>query len=289
MIVKELNIEDFTYGLPDVKIAKYPLKNRDASKLLVYRNNIISENKFKNLAAIIPEESLMVFNNTKVIRARLNFKKSTGANIEIFCLEPYEPSDYSLAFQQKHSCLWQCMVGNLKKWKNEELQLKLNVNGSIVLLIAERIEIINNSIIVKFAWKEDFTFGEILEVAGNIPIPPYLNRKSEEIDKTRYQTVYSKFKGSVAAPTAGLHFTNEVLMTLKSKKADIAELTLHVGAGTFKPVSEANILNHKMHTEHFTITIKLVENILSKLGSVISVGTTTLRTLESIYYLGCKI
>lgn len=289
MDVKQLNIDDYTYELPDQKIAKYPLKNRDESKLLIYKNEKISETIFKNIYNEIPESSLLVFNNTKVIRARLHFIKSSGANIEIFCLEPYDPIDYNLSFQAKGINYWHCMVGNLKKWKDEILQLRLIVNGEKAFLTAERIKQEGNSVIVKFKWDKEINFADILESVGNVPIPPYLNRRSEEIDRTRYQTVYAKHKGSVAAPTAGLHFTNEVLESLKLKSIKRTELTLHVGAGTFKPVSTETIGEHEMHTEHFIVSKQFISELLANFGNVISVGTTSLRTLESLYYIGLKL
>ena len=289
MDVKQLNINNYSYELPDQKIAKYPLENRDESRLLIYKDGRISENIFKNIADELVSNSLLVFNNTKVIRARLNFKKKTGSKIEIFCLEPYDPVDYNLAFQAKGINFWHCMVGNLKKWKDEALQLGLIVKGEKTYLTAEKIKQESNSIIIKFKWDKEISFANILESAGNVPIPPYLNRKAEEIDKTRYQTIYSKHKGSVAAPTAGLHFTEEVFKSLTENKLGIAELTLHVGAGTFKPVSTETIDEHEMHTEFFSVSKSFINDLIKNHEKIIAVGTTSLRTIESLYYLGLKI
>lgn len=287
--ISQLSIDAFDYELPDERIAKYPLEKRDQSKLLIWKDRKITDDRFLNLAEWLPEKSLLIFNNTKVISARLLFKKETGANIEIFILDPVAPADYALNFQQTHSCRWNCVVGNLKKWKTGKLELPVSVGDEKIVLGAEKKEITGNSCTIEFSWDDDqATFSEILEAAGNIPIPPYLHRESEEIDKTRYQTVYSKIKGSVAAPTAGLHFTENVFKSLDDKGISIAELTLHVGAGTFQPVKSVQVENHEMHTEHLAVPRSFIENLLKHDGPVIAVGTTSVRTLESLYWLGVK-
>ncbi len=287
--VQHIEIKDFDYNLIDDKIAKYPLQKRDASKLLVYKNGNIYENKFNNLSNELPENSLLVFNNTKVIQARLYFRKKTGASIEIFCLEPIDPADYALAFQQKERIRWKCIVGNLKKWKNESLMQSIQIGSETFDLEAVKIESQGNAQIIEFRWQSDYPFAEILEAIGSTPLPPYLNRKAEIADKTRYQTVYSKFDGSVAAPTAGLHFTDNVLHSFKKKGINTQEITLHVGAGTFKPVKSDEIGKHEMHSEHFIITKEALINIQQNITNIIAVGTTSVRTLESLYWLAVKI
>ncbi len=290
MAPKQISINDYTYTLDNERIAKYPKDKRDESKLLIFDNGNISENSFKNIAQYIPENSLLVTNNTKVIRARLEFFKTTGARIEVFCLEPHKPTDYNLSFASTDNCQWVCIVGNLKKWKNGFLEKEVEINGKNTILKVERTGTINNAQIVDFSWDNPLlTFSDILENSGNIPIPPYLNRKSEVGDLTTYQTVYSKHKGSVAAPTAGLHFTDAVFESLKKRNIERHEITLHVGAGTFKPVIAESIGNHEMHTEHFIITQQTIPVLLKHLGSITVVGTTTVRTLESLYWLGVKI
>ena len=245
---RNIRIEDYNYPLPDERIAKFPLSNRDQSKLLIYKGGEIEENIFSSLDTYIPEGSMMVFNNTKVIQARLHFNKVTGAQIEIFCLEPLEPNDYNLCFQANKGCTWLCMIGNLKKWKEGKLQKEICVKGDNIILEAERIETIANTHKVHFSWEdENVNFADILDAIGELPIPPYLNRATEESDLTTYQTVYSKIKGSVAAPTAGLHFTPDVLERLKNKNIDCEELTLHVGAGTFQPVKSELIEIGRAH------------------------------------------
>ncbi|MBN2662289.1 MAG: S-adenosylmethionine:tRNA ribosyltransferase-isomerase [Bacteroidales bacterium] len=287
--MKDIKISEYTYILPDKKIAKYPLQDRDKSKLLLYKDNVISSEKFLNLSICLPQNSLLLMNNTKVIYARLNFKKITGAKIEIFCLNPYIPTEYNLAFEAKKSCEWECIVGNFKKWKNDRIFLEFKLLNKTYKLYAEKSGKLGDKQIIKFEWDEDLTFGEILSLVGQIPIPPYLKRESEETDKDRYQTVYSKFEGSVAAPTAGLHFTQQIFEQLKNKKIKTDEVTLHVGAGTFKPIKTNSVKDHNMHTEYFVVKKSTLINILNNLGSIISVGTTTLRTLESIYWLGVKL
>jgi len=285
----EISIKDYNYILPDEKIAKYPLKNRDCSKLLIFKDGAISQTVFNTVTNYLDDSKLLVFNNTKVIQARMIFQKQTGANIEIFCLEPYNPADYNLAFQQNKECYWKCIVGNLKRWKNELLSNEITVNNQKYTLVAERIKDENTSIIIKFKWDAPISFGEILEIVGKIPIPPYLNRKAEDSDTERYQTVYSKHKGSVAAPTAGLHFTPEVFDNLKAKNIETVELTLHVGAGTFKPVQSETIEGHEMHTEYFSINLNTLKKIANKANNICAVGTTSVRTLESLYWLGVQI
>ena len=283
MRVEDINIEDYNYGLPDERIAKYPLPQRDHSKLLVYRNGEISEDRFFHLNHYLPDNSLLVFNNTKVIQARMRFRKDTGAQIEIFCLEPRDPADYAQAFVQNKSCTWLCLIGNSKRWKGGKLSCVIgNTNFS-----AERVESFGDTHLVRFEWDNpSLSFAEILEKHGELPIPPYLNRKTEENDKETYQTVYSKIKGSVAAPTAGLHFTEPVFDSLKSKNIDLEELTLHVGAGTFKPVKSETLAEHEMHTECISIKKSTLVKLLENQGRVFAVGTTSVRTLESLYYIG---
>lgn len=286
---ENIRIEEFSYELPDSKIAKYPLQERDQSNLLAYNQGDVKKDSFKNLDKYIEPNTSFVFNNTKVIQARLQFFKRTGAKIEIFCLEPIEPSDYVLAFQQTHKVTWKCIVGNLKKWKSGSLSKKISIGNTEIELKAAKLYGEGNAHIIEFSWdNRNFSFSEILENIGETPIPPYLNRDSEEIDKDRYQTIYSKLKGSVAAPTAGLHFTDQIIEKLKEKSVSIEEVTLHVGAGTFKPVKTETIDAHEMHTEHFIITKKTIENLI-KSNKIVSVGTTSVRTIESLYWLGVKL
>ncbi len=287
--IQDIRIEEYNYDLPDERIAKFPLVQRDQSKLLIHKNGAICEDLFCNLSAQIPENSLLVFNNTRVIQARIIFQKDTGAQIEIFCLEPKDPADYSLNFSQTRTCSWLCLLGNAKRWKDGQLVKRVHGtgHGEEFELIAEKIESYGETHLIKFSWNNPgITFAEILDVCGELPIPPYLNRKTEEEDKQTYQTVYSKIKGSVAAPTAGLHFTDAVFDSLRRKNVEFEELTLHVGAGTFKPVKSETIAGHDMHSECFTIKKGTLEHLLSKQGQVIAVGTTSVRTLESLYYLG---
>ncbi len=286
---KEINIADYSYNLPENKIAKYPVEKRDTSKLLLYKNKKISHDFFYNIDKYLPSESLIIANNTKVIHARLIFRKKTGSKIEIFCLNPHSPAEYNLAFAAKNKSHWQCIVGNLKKWKNEDLELTFTAENKVYTLTAKKIERIGNELLIEFSWNGSLTFGEVLEYTGKIPIPPYLNRDSENSDNLRYQTVYSKAEGSVAAPTAGLHFTENVFDKLHQKNIKFAEVTLHVGAGTFKPVKSEKIGGHDMHTEFFTVNKKTLSEIIKNSGKIISVGTTTLRTLESLYWLGTKL
>lgn len=285
--VGSIQIADYDYPLPDERIARYPLAERDSSQLLVYRDGAISDSVFRNLTDYLPSGSLLVFNNTRVIQARMRFNKDTGARIEVFCLEPQTPHDYQLIFSQTGSCEWQCMIGNLKKWKDGVLVKEIAYKGESVSLRAERSGEVGNSHIVSFSWSPaELTFADILDAFGELPIPPYLNRGTEESDKTTYQTVYSKIKGSVAAPTAGLHFTERVLDDLDAKGFGRAEVTLHVGAGTFQPVKSDTIGDHPMHTETIELRRDVLARIRESIGSVIAVGTTSVRTLESVYYIG---
>jgi len=284
---QQISIDDFDYPLPDERIAKFPLAHRDESKLLLYRNGEVGESIFKNIANYIPNDSLMVFNNTRVIQARILFHKETGAKIEIFCLEPIEPHDYVLTFQTTGSCTWNCLVGNSSKWREGLLSMEINADGENTVLHAERKRQDNDSSIVEFTWNNpSLTFADILDVVGIIPIPPYLHRKSEKSDLTTYQTVYARIKGSVAAPTAGLHFTPEVLADIDAHGIVREEVTLHVGAGTFKPVKSKTIEGHEMHTEFISVNKSSIEKFKNKLGKIIAVGTTSVRTLESLYYIG---
>ena len=287
---KHIHIRDFQYDLPDERIAKFPLPERDHSKLLLYRHGEVSEDHFYNLPQYIPADSLMIFNNTKVIQARLHFRKETGALIEVFCLEPIQPNDYALNFQQTRHVAWLCMIGNLKKWKEGPLHREMTVRGLPVTLTATRGECRGTSHWVDFTWdNEQVTFADILEVFGELPIPPYLNRATQESDLVTYQTVYSKIKGSVAAPTAGLHFTPRVLDALQQQGIDLEELTLHVGAGTFKPVKSEEIEGHEMHTEYISVSRQTLVKLLAHQGQTIAVGTTSVRTLESLYHIGLTL
>ena len=296
MDTRHIKINDYDYNLPEERIAKFPLANRDHSKLLIYKHGDISEDVFYNLPNYLPKQSLMVFNNTKVIQARIHFRKETGALIEIFLMEPVSPSDYELMFQTKGHCSWLCMVGNLKKWKEGCLKRYFEIAGKALTLSASlHKEKTNQSSTgtnywVDFDWDNDnVNFAEILEVVGELPIPPYLNRETQDSDKKTYQTVYSKIKGSVAAPTAGLHFTNEVLHAIDEHGIEREELTLHVGAGTFKPVKSEEIDLHEMHTEYIVVHRHTLINLLKYGCNAIAVGTTSVRTLESLYYIGVKL
>ena len=290
MDTKHIQIKDFNYNLPDERIAKFPLAKRDNSKLLLYRHGEVKEDVFHNIAQYLPKGALMVFNNTKVIQARLHFRKETGALIEVFLLEPYMPADYEQMFQTTGHCSWLCMIGNLKKWKEGTLKRTFDVKGKEVTLVAERKEDVHKSYRVDFSWDaSDVSWAELLDAVGELPIPPYLNRETQESDKTTYQTVYSKIKGSVAAPTAGLHFTPEVLADIDRHGIDREELTLHVGAGTFKPVKSEEIQDHEMHTEYICVHRQTLEKLIRHEAKAIAVGTTSVRTLESLYYIGVKL
>lgn len=290
MDTKHIQIKDYNYNLPDERIAKFPLAKRDNSKLLLYRHGEVTEDVFHNIAEYLPKGALMVFNNTKVIQARLHFRKETGALIEVFLLEPYLPADYEQMFQTTGHCSWLCMIGNLKKWKEGTLKRTFDVKGKEVTLVAERKEDVHKSYRVDFSWDaSDVSWAELLDAVGELPIPPYLNRETQESDKTTYQTVYSKIKGSVAAPTAGLHFTPEVLADIDRHGIDREELTLHVGAGTFKPVKSEEIQDHEMHTEYICVHRQTLEKLIRHDAKAIAVGTTSVRTLESLYYIGVKL
>mgnify|MGYP002516274121 CR=1 FL=1 len=317
--MEEILIEEFNYPLPDERIAKYPLANRDQSKLLVYRDGQVSEDQFFHIGEYLAPGSLLIYNNTRVIQARLVFHKTTlnhsepvctnlnnstqplGARIEIFCLEPLEPHDYQLSLGATDGCTWKCMIGNAKKWKTGALSLPVLLpSGDTITLFAEKGEQTGNTFAVHFSWSPNYqlstvncqlnlSFAEILDAVGELPIPPYLNRKTEESDKTTYQTVYSRIKGSVAAPTAGLHFTDNVLDGLRQKGIQTAEVTLHVGAGTFQPVKVADANQHTMHTEIIAVPKETIQIIIANLGHIVAVGTTSMRTLESLYFLGAQL
>lgn len=290
MNTKHIKISDYNYSLPENRIAKYPVAERDHSKLLIYRHGEVTEDVFYNLPHYLPKGSLMIFNNTKVIQARIHFRKETGALIEVFLLEPSEPADYEQMFQTNKQCSWQCLVGNLKKWKEGKLSRTFCVKGHELTLTAYRIGEVHTAQLIKFEWNnEQVSFAEILDAVGELPIPPYLNRETEERDKTTYQTVYSKIKGSVAAPTAGLHFTNHVLEEIDKAGIEREELTLHVGAGTFKPVKSEEIAGHNMHTEYISVHKQTLEKLVNHQAQAIAVGTTSVRTLESLYYMGVRL
>lgn len=289
MDTKNISISDYNYELPDERIAKFPVTPRDHSQLLVYDNGNIIDDHFYNLPQYLPKGALMVFNNTKVIRARLHFHKDTGALIEVFLLEPYAPAEYEQMFLTRGHCQWLCLVGNLKKWKEGKLTLTIANNQYPITVKASRGAMVGTSHIIEFDWSGEVTFAELLEAAGQLPIPPYLNRETQQSDLTTYQTVYSKIKGSVAAPTAGLHFTPEVLDALDAHGIDREELTLHVGAGTFKPVKSDTMGGHVMHSEHICVRRQTLEKLLKHNCSAIAVGTTSVRTLESLYYMGLKV
>ena len=287
---RHIHISDYNYPLPDERIAKFPLAQRDHSKLLVFEKGNISEDIFYNIPSHLPKGALMVFNNTRVIQARMHFRKETGALIEVFLLEPAEPVDYELMFQTNGKCAWHCLVGNLKKWKEGRLNRSFEVNGKMVCLSVERLHEERTSHWIEFHWDNpDVSFAEILDAAGELPIPPYLNRDTQDSDKTTYQTVYSKIKGSVAAPTAGLHFTDKVLADIDAHGIDREELTLHVGAGTFKPVKSEEIEGHEMHTEYICVNKQTIDKLIAHGGKAVAVGTTSVRTLESLYYMGVKL
>ena len=289
MKTKEIHISEYNYELPDERIAKFPLAERDSSKLLVYRHGTVGESVFHDLPSLLPPGALMVFNNTKVIQARLHFRKETGALIEVFLLEPAEPSDYELMFQTTGRCSWLCLVGNLKKWREGTLSRTITIQEESIIVKATRRGEHGTSQWIDFEWSGERSFAEIIDAMGELPIPPYLNRETQESDKTTYQTVYSKIKGSVAAPTAGLHFTDRVLKDLDAHGIERKELTLHVGAGTFKPVKSDTIGQHEMHTEFVAVRRHTIERLLAHDGHAIAVGTTSVRTLESLYYMGLKI
>lgn len=288
---KHIHIKDYAYPLPDERIARYPKAERDASRLLLRRRDgSISETTFRHIADYLKAGSLMVFNNTRVIQARLHFHKATGALIEVFCLEPHTPADYQLSFAATQEVTWTCLVGNLKKWKEGLLRREISVGTKTLTLTAERIGMSGTGHAIRLSWGDDtVSFSEVLEAIGELPIPPYLGRETEANDLKTYQTVYSKIKGSVAAPTAGLHFTPEVLAALDAKGIERNELTLHVGAGTFKPVKSEEIAGHDMHAEWIAVPRESIERLIAHDGECIAVGTTSVRTLESLYYIGLLI
>ena len=291
MKISDIRIEDFNYDLPDERIAKYPLPTRDASKLLVYRRGKPEEKKFVDISSYLPEGSMMIFNDTKVVPARLHFQRDSGAHIEIFCLEPIQPEEYVTMFAVTDRCRWKCIVGNVKRWKNDTLSLynpESDMDVTDMALKADLIERQGETSIVEFSWSNGAPFSRVLEVCGSIPIPPYLNRDTEDIDLERYQTLYARFRGSVAAPTAGLHFTENVLEQIRSKGITTETVCLHVGAGTFLPVKSSLVSEHTMHREPFVITLDMLEKLVARKGKLISVGTTSVRTLESLYYIGVK-
>ncbi|MGI6573124.1 MAG: S-adenosylmethionine:tRNA ribosyltransferase-isomerase [Fermentimonas sp.] len=295
--IQRLRIDRYDYPLPEERIAKYPLPDRDRSKLLIYNVGRITSVPFRSLPEQLPPDSLLLFNDTRVIHARLIFHKATGARVEVFCLSPYDPPDYAVSFQQRHRCSWRCMVGNARRWKEEVLTLQVPIGERVIGLRAERAGMDGGDAIVSFSWDsgegggEDlgFTFSELLEAAGKLPIPPYLNRAAESSDDVTYQTVYAQVEGSVAAPTAGLHFTPELMNRLRDRGIQTAEITLHVGAGTFKPVKSPLVGAHDLHTEFISVSRETIERLLHRIGSLIAVGTTSARTVESLYYIGKKL
>lgn len=290
MVMREIDINDYDYELPDDRIAQYPVSERDLSQLLIYKGDIISKDIFRNIDNYLPSASLLVFNNTRVIRARILFKKNTGAIIEILCLEPLLPSEYELSFGSERPVEWKCIIGNLKKWKSGIISTSFYYNSKKYNLEAERLQSEGEASRVRFSWNcPGLCFSEVIESTGHIPLPPYINREDEIKDNDRYQTVYSSIKGSVAAPTAGLHFTDNLIRKLKSGEFNSVEVTLHVGAGTFQPIKSENISGHEMHREHFFVSKGTIEMILENPGKIIPVGTTSVRTLESLYWLGVKL
>lgn len=288
-MIPQIRIEDYNYSLPEERIAKYPLERRDSSKLLMYKDGEVSDYTFTSLPDILPDDSLMVFNDTKVVPARLHFQRESGAHIEIFCLEPVMPEEYVSMFAVNDRCRWKCIVGNVKRWKNDLLSLSNPLNDNRVRemnLKARLVERLGETSIVEFTWDNGAPFSNVLETCGSIPIPPYLNRGTEDIDLERYQTLYARYRGSVAAPTAGLHFTPEVLESIRSKNISTDTVCLHVGAGTFLPVKSSLVSEHTMHREPFVVTLEFMERLLAAKRRVIAVGTTSVRTLESLYYIG---
>lgn len=288
-MLPDIRIEDFTYELPDDRIAKYPLKYRDSSQLLSYKDGNIDKRSFSGISELIPDDSLMIFNDTKVVPARLHFQRPTGAHIEIFCLEPVQPEEYVSMFAVTGSCRWKSIVGNIKRWKNDTLTLynpmadrRIEEMG----LKADLIERVGETSVIEFSWDIDAPFSQVLEVCGTVPIPPYLNRNTEDVDLERYQTLYARYRGSVAAPTAGLHFTENVLESIRNKGVVTDTVCLHVGAGTFLPVKSSLVAEHTMHREPFVVTLELLERLIERKGKVVAVGTTSVRTLESLYYAG---
>lgn len=290
-MIPEIHIEDYNYGLPDSRIAKYPLEHRDSSKLLSYRNGLTGTHVFNEISSLIPNGAIMVFNDTKVVPARLHFQRESGAHIEIFCLEPIMPEEYVSMFAVTDRCRWKCIVGNVKRWKSDTLHLYNPLDDKTIgdmRLKADLIERKGETSIVEFSWENSAPFSKVLEVCGSVPIPPYLNRDTEDIDLERYQTLYARYRGSVAAPTAGLHFTENVLQDIRSRGISTETVCLHVGAGTFLPVKTSLVSEHRMHREPFVVTLDFLEKLIARKGPVVAVGTTSVRTLESLYYLGVK-
>ena len=290
-MIPEIRIEDYNYTLPDDRIAKYPLSERDASKLLVYKDGIPSSSRFTDIVSFLPEGAMMVFNDTKVVPARLHFQRATGAHIEIFCLEPVKPEEYVTMFEVTDSCRWKCIVGNVKRWKSDTLYLynpDSDATVSEMNLRADLVERTGETSVIEFTWDNGAPFSKVLEICGSVPIPPYLNRDTEDVDLERYQTLYARYRGSVAAPTAGLHFTEKVLESIRNKGIDIETVCLHVGAGTFLPVKSSLVSEHTMHREPFVVTLAFLKKLLERKGRLVAVGTTSVRTLESLYYAGVK-
>lgn len=286
----EISIQNYHYHLPEEKIALHPLQQRDASKLLLYKNGEIKETVFKNIHEYLPEKCLLVFNNTKVINARLHFKKTTGAAIEIFCLEPAGAvNEYSSVMNKTASTRWKCLVGGAAKWKNEILEKEIIIDGKPIILKAEMIEKITEAYLIKFSWKPGhYSFAAIIEIAGDTPLPPYIKRSTDNEDASRYQTIFAAQEGSVAAPTAGLHFTENIFKNIEEKKIEKTFVTLHVGAGTFKPVKAATMKAHEMHAEYIDVSVETIYKLIEKTGNIAAVGTTSLRTIETLYWLGVK-
>lgn len=288
--MRDIDLNEYNYDLPDNRIAQYPVKERDSSKLLIYKQGKISQDIFKNIDANIPADSLLVFNNTRVIRARILFRKDTGARIEVLCLEPLSPAEYELSLSSGEPVEWKCIIGNLKKWKSGIILTPFIYRGRNYNLTAEKLQSEGEAWRIRFKWNcRGISFGEVIEATGHIPLPPYINREDEAADYKRYQTVYSSVKGSVAAPTAGLHFTKRVFEKLKKRGIKSTEVTLHVGAGTFQPIKSDNISDHEMHCEHFYVSQQTIELLINNQGKIIPVGTTSVRTLESLYWLGVKL
>jgi S-adenosylmethionine:tRNA ribosyltransferase-isomerase len=288
--MRDIDLNDYDYDLPSDRIAQYPVNERDSSQLLISRNDKISKDIFRNIVDYLPSDSLLVFNNTHVIRARILFRKNTGAVIEILCLEPLIPHEYVLSFDSKEPVEWKCIVGNLKKWKAGIIMTSFSYDGQRYNLSAEKLQAYGEAWRIRFKWNSpEISFGEVIEATGHIPLPPYIDREDEADDINRYQTIYSSVKGSVAAPTAGLHFTNRVLEKLGEKGIESAKVTLHVGAGTFQPIKSADIYSHEMHCEHFFTTAETIGLLIKYHGKIIPVGTTSVRTLESLYWLGVKL
>ncbi len=290
-MIPEIRIEDYNYPLPDERIAKYPLSERDASKLLIYKEGEVSHTSFRNIADILSGNSLMVFNDTKVVPARLHFQRESGAHIEIFCLEPVLPEEYVTIFSVTDTCRWKCIVGNVKRWKGDTLSIYNPLNDpdvSEINLRADLVERDGETSVVEFTWSGNHPFSKVLETVGAIPIPPYLNRETEDIDLSRYQTLYARYRGSVAAPTAGLHFTETVLNDIRSHGIETQTVCLHVGAGTFLPVKSSLVSEHTMHREPFVVSADFIRRLIERNGKLIAVGTTSVRTLESLFYVGVK-